>query len=272
MSLLSIARPARSLPLVRPTHIVERNMMVYRRGWIVIVSGFFEPLFYLLSMGFGVGALIGSLPLPDGRSVPYAVFVAPALLASAAMNGVIYETTNNFFYKLKYGKLYDAGIATPMALSDVAWGEVMWALLRGALYAGGFLAVVGAAAFVGHPLMTAPLGLLAFPAALIIGFGFAGAGLAVTTFVRKWQDFDYVQLIAMPMFLFSATFYPISVYPAGLQVAVECTPLYRGVHLIRALMTGTPDMWLAIDVAYLLAMGALGLWITSRRLERLLRS
>jgi lipooligosaccharide transport system permease protein len=263
---------ARQLPLVRPTRMVERNLLVYRRTFMVIFSGFFEPLFYLLSMGFGVGALVGSVPLGDGRSVPYAVFVAPALLASSAMNGVIYETTNNFFFKLRYAKLYDAVIATPMSLEDVAWGEVMWALLRGSLYAVGFLAVVGLLGLAGLGLITSPLGLLAFPAALIIGFGFAGAGLAVTTFVRKWQDFDYVQLAAMPMFLFSATFYPISVYPAALATFVEATPLYRGVHLIRALTTGTPDPAMAVDVAYLLAMGALGLWITSRRLEKLLRS
>jgi lipooligosaccharide transport system permease protein len=262
----------RQLPLTRPRRIVERNLLVYRRSFMVIFSGFFEPLFYLLSMGFGVGALVGSVPLGDGRSVPYAVFVAPALLASSAMNGVIYETTNNFFFKLRYAKLYDAVIATPMSLGDVAWGEVMWALLRGSLYAVGFLAVVGVLGLAGLGLLTSPLGLLAFPAAMVIGFGFAGAGLAVTTFVRKWQDFDYVQLAAMPMFLFSATFYPISVYPPALAAFVEATPLYRGVHLIRALTTGTPDAWIAVDLAYLAAMGLLGLWITSRRLEKLLRS
>jgi lipooligosaccharide transport system permease protein len=263
---------ARSLPLVRPTRMVERNLLVYRRTFMVIFSGFFEPLFYLLSMGFGVGALVGQVPLGDGRSVPYAVFVAPALLASSAMNGVMYETTNNFFYKLKYAKLYDAVIATPMSLEDVAWGEMMWALLRGSLYAVGFLAVVGVLGLAGLGLLTSPLGLLAFPGALVVGFGFAGAGLAVTTFVRKWQDFDYVQLAALPMFLFSATFYPISVYPPALAAFVEATPLYRGVHLIRALTTGTPDPWLAVDVIYLVGMGLLGLWVTSRRLERLLQS
>jgi lipooligosaccharide transport system permease protein len=257
---------------VRPIRIVERNMLVYRRGFMVIFSGFFEPLFYLLSMGFGVGALVGSVALTDGREVPYAVFVAPALLASSAMNGAIYETTNNFFYKLKYGKLYDAVIATPMSLADVAVGEVMWALLRGSLYAVGFLVFIGVLSLGGLGLLTSPLGLLAFPAAMLLGFGFAGIGLAVTTFVRKWQDFDYVQLAAIPMFLFSATFYPISVYPPALAAIVECTPLYRGVHLIRALTTGTLDLWIVVDVVYLIVLGLLGLWITSRRLEKLLRS
>jgi lipooligosaccharide transport system permease protein len=261
-----------SLPqaIARPTRMVERNAMVYRHTFMVIFSGFFEPLFYLFSMGFGVGALVGSVALADGRSVPYAVFVAPALLASSAMNGAIYETSNNFFYKLKYAKLYDAVITTPMSLSDVARGEILWALLRGALYVIGFLAVVGLLGVAGLGLISSPLGILAFPAAMVVGFGFAGAGMAATTFVRKWQDFDIMQLAIMPMFLFSGTFYPITAYPPALQIFVQCTPLYRGVHLIRALTTGTPDIWIAADVIYLIAMGLIGLWIVSKRLHRLL--
>ena len=256
--------------LVRPTRMVERNLMVYRRTFMVIFSGFFEPLFYLFSMGFGVGALIGSVQLDNGSSVPYAVFVAPALLASSAMNGAIYETSNNFFYKLKYAKLYDAVIATPMSLSDVARGEILWALLRGSLYVVGFLAVIAVLGIGGLGLISSPLGILAFPAAMVVGFGFAGAGMAASTFVRKWQDFDILQLAIMPMFLFSGTFYPITAYPPALQVFVQCTPLYRGVHLIRALTTGTPDVWMVADVVYLVVMGLIGLAIVTKRLERLL--
>ncbi len=265
-------RFAPPLALTRPTRIVQRNMLVYRRTFIVIFSGFFEPLFYLFSMGYGVGGLIGNVSLGNGQSVPYAVFVAPALLASSAMNGAIYETSNNFFYKLKYARLYDAIISTPMSLGDVARGEILWALLRGSLYAIGFLAVIAVLGLAGLGLLSSPLGLLAFPAAMVVGFAFAGAGMAATTFVRQWRDFDYLQLAIMPMFLFSGTFYPIDGYPPALQAFVQATPLYRGVHLIRALTTGTPDATLLIDVAYLLAMGTIGLAITSRRLVKLLQS
>jgi len=267
---LALERPGRDRlrdRLVRPTHLVERNTLVYRHTFMVILSGFFEPLFYLLSMGFGVGGLIGDVPL-GGHPVSYAVFVAPALLASSAMNGAIYETSNNFFYKLRYAKLYDAMIATPMSLGDAAAGEIMWALLRGSLYAIGFLAIVGLFGLAGQPLVASPLWLAAFPAAMLVGFAFAGLGLAATTFVRKWQDFDYLQLILMPMFLFSGTFYPIDAYPPALQVFVECTPLYRGVHLIRALTTGTADAWIAVDVTYLAVLGTVGLLVASRRLVK----
>jgi lipooligosaccharide transport system permease protein len=256
--------------LTRPTRMVERNLLVYRRTFMVIFSGFFEPLFYLFSMGFGVGALVGAVQLENGSTVAYAVFVAPALLASSAMNGAIYETSNNFFFKLKYAKLYDAIIATPMSLKDVARGEILWALLRGSLYVVGFLVVIAVLGIAGLGLISSPLGILAFPAAMVVGFAFAGAGMAATTFVRKWQDFDFLQLAIMPMFLFSGTFYPISAYPPALQVFVQCTPLYRGVHLIRALTTGNPDVWIAVDVAYLMAMGLIGLWIVGKRLNRLL--
>jgi len=260
------------LALARPLRMVERNTLVYRRSFMVIFSGFFEPLFYLFSMGFGVGALIGNVPLGNGTSVPYAVFIAPALLASSSMNGAIYETSHNFFYKLKYARLYDAIIATPMSLGDVARGEILWALMRGSLYAVGFLAVIVVLGLAGLGLLTSPLGLLAFPAAMVVGFGFAGAGMAATTFIRQWRDFDYLQLAIMPMFLFSGTFYPIDAYPPLLQAFVQATPLYRGVHLIRALTTGTPDATLLIDLVYLIAMGSIGLAITSRRLGKLLQS
>ncbi len=109
--------------------------MVYRRTWLVIVSGFFEPLFYLLGIGFGLGALVGAVTGPDGQPIPYGVFVAPGLLATSAMNGAVYESTFNVFFKLRYAKTYDAILSTPMGIDDVAVGEVGWSLIRGALYA-----------------------------------------------------------------------------------------------------------------------------------------
>ena len=104
---------------------------------MIFLSGFFEPVFYLLSIGVGLGALVGDFTLSDGQVVGYAAFVAPALLATSAMNGAIYDSTFNVFFKLKYAKLYDAMLATPLGRRDVALGEITWALLRGALLLGG---------------------------------------------------------------------------------------------------------------------------------------
>jgi lipooligosaccharide transport system permease protein len=246
-------------------HIVERNYLLFRRDWIVLVSGFFEPLFYLLSIGVGISQLVGDIPGPDGRTIPYTLFVAPAMLASSAMNGAILETTFNVFFKLRYAKTYDAVLATPLSPRDIAVGDVTWALVRCAIYSAMFLLVM-----LGMGLIPSWWALLALPAAVLVGFAFAAAGMAATTYMRSWQDFDLVSLATLPMFLLSATFYPLSTYPPALQWVVELTPLYHGVALLRALVTGALSPCLASHVGYLLVMGLLGLVIASRRLARLL--
>ncbi len=245
--------------------LVRRNFLVYRRGWIVFVTGFFEPVLYLASIGVGVAALVGDIELPGGQVVGYTLFVAPAMLASSAMNGAIFDSTYNIFFRLKFAKLYDTVLATPMRPWDVATGEVMWALLRGGIYSAVFLLVM-----VGFGLVGSWLAVLALPATLLIGYAFAGVGMALTTFMRSWQDFEFVQLTILPMFLFSATFYPISVYPSALRWFVEITPLYRSVVLCRELVTGALTWSSLVSVAYLAAMGTLGLYVTSRRLAHLL--
>jgi lipooligosaccharide transport system permease protein len=249
----------------RARYLVERNIYVYRHGWIVIFSGFFEPLFYLGSIGFGLGALVGTITGPAGEPISYQLFVAPALLASAAMNGAVAEGTFNFFFKLRYNKTFDSILSTPMSPGDVAVGELVWALIRGGIYAIGFILVM-----VLLGLIVSPWALLAVPAALLIGFGFGAVGMAATSFMRTWQDFDLIQLVILPLFLFSGTFYPIDAYPEGLRVLVQLTPLYQGVDLIRSLVVGHLEWSLLFHVAYLGIMGIVGLAIVERRLDKLL--
>jgi lipooligosaccharide transport system permease protein len=249
----------------RARFLVERNIYVYRRTWIVILSGFFEPLFYLGSIGFGLGALVGTVNGPGGLPISYQLFVAPALLASAAMNGAIAEGTFNFFFKLRYNKTFDAILATPLSAGDVAVGELIWALIRGGIYAIAFLLVM-----VVLGLAVSPWVLLTVPAALLIGFAFGAVAMAATSFMRTWQDFDLVNLVILPMFLFSGTFYPIDAYPEALRVFVQLTPLYQGVDLLRSLAVGHLDPVLLVHVAYLALMGIAGLYLVSRRLDKLL--
>jgi lipooligosaccharide transport system permease protein len=245
-------------------HIIERNRFVFRRGWMVIFTGFFEPLFFLLGIGFGLGSLVGNVAGPGGQLIPYAVFVAPALLAASAMNGAVYDSTNMFF-RLRYEKAYDGMLATPLTVGDIAMGEVAWALGRGSLYGFGFLVVMFALG-----LVPSPWGLLALPASMLIGFATAAAGLTAVSFMRSWQDLDLIFVVTLPLFLFSATFFPITSYPEGLRIFVELTPLYRGVDLIRGLTTGAVGMSQVIDVIYLAVMGAVFLMIASRRLGKML--
>jgi lipooligosaccharide transport system permease protein len=245
-------------------HLIERHARVYRHTWLILASGFFEPLFYLLSIGVGIGELVGQVTFA-GHSVGFTSFVAPALLATSAMNGAIFDSTFNIFFRLKYAKLYDATLATPMGPGDVALGEVGWALIRGGLYACAFMVIMLAMGLV-HSAWS----VLDIPVALLIGFAFAGAGMAATTFIRSWQDFEYVTLATLPMFLFSTTFYPLSVYPRTIQLVVDCTPLYQGIALLRGLTLGVVSPGLLWHVLYLTVMATVGLAVAGRRISKLL--
>ena len=256
-----LTAPAR--PVVGGLLIIERNVMVYRRTWMILFSGFFEPLFYLFFFVYPLERFIGDVAW-EGDTIEYAAFVAPALLASSAMNGAFYDATN-VFWKLRYGKVYESILATPVGPNDVAVGETIWAVVRAMIYSAAFLVVI-----VLLGLVDSPWALLTLPACFVIGFGFAGAGIAAVTWMRTWKDFDLIQLVMLPMFMFSATFYPISVYPEVLEWVVRCLPLYHGIELVRSLTTGTVGAVQFLNVGYLLAMGLVGLWISSRRIDKLL--
>jgi lipooligosaccharide transport system permease protein len=246
-------------------HVIERDMLAYRRQWAIFLTGFAEPLLYLLSIGVGVGHLVGSVHT-GGRAVDYEVFVAPGLLAAAAMNGSVFDTTFNFFFKFKYARSFDAMLATPLNTTDVAVGELGWALLRGSIYAAAFLVTM---ALLG--LVASPWAVLGLPAAMLIGFAFAGAGMAATTWMRSFVDFDYVNLGLISLFLFSGTFFSLSRYPTALQWIVRATPLYQGVALERGFALGQLDWTLLLHAAYLATMGVVGVRIAGARLSRLLQ-
>jgi len=251
--------------LGRATRLVERNVLVHRRMPLIFLSALIEPVLYLFALGVGLGALVGEVDGPGGAAVSYGVFVAPALLAASAMNGAVYESTFNLFSKLRFEKIYDAVLATPVTPRDIAVGEMTWALLRGSVYS---IAFLGVAALAG--LVESWWALLAIPAATLIGFAFAGIAMTATTFMNSWQDFDLVQLVLMPLFLFSATFFPLDVYPPALQVVVVLSPLYHGVELVRALMLGVLGWPLLLHAGVLLALGAIGLRVSSHRIGILL--
>jgi lipooligosaccharide transport system permease protein len=245
--------------------LIERHAQAYRRAWLVFISGIFEPLFYLLSVGLGLGVLVGKVAGPGGQLIPYREFVAPGLLAVSSMNGAMFDSTFNVFFRLKYAKLYDAVLATPMRPTQVALGEIGWALIRGTIYAVAFMGVMLAL-----DLVHSPWAALDVPVAVLIGFGFAAIGMFGTTYMKSWQDFDYVILVSMPLFLFSATFYPLSVYPRPAQVVIEWTPLYQGVVLLRDLTVGVVGPGLLWRAAYLAALGVAGLYASGRRIGKLL--
>jgi lipooligosaccharide transport system permease protein len=231
---------------------------------IIVLSGFFEPVFFLLAMGLGLGSFIGDVELPDGTAVSYAAFIAPALLAVSAMNGAVYDSTWNVFFKMHFGKLYDAMLATSLGPLDVAFGEITYALLRGGVYAIGFLTVMQVMG-----LNLAWSAGLAVPAVLLVAFGFASVGMAVTSYMKTFQQMDWINFVMLPMFLFSATFYPITVYPDWIQTVIKALPLWHAVELVRGLTLGVLDGSMLTHVAYFVAMIGLGLAFTTVRLRAL---
>jgi lipooligosaccharide transport system permease protein len=248
----------------RPQRMFERHAAVYRRQWIIIVSGFFEPLFFLLSMRAGLGDLVGTVSFA-GRELPYDSFVAPGLMAASAMNGAVFDSTGNVFGRLKQMRIYDAVLATPMEPVDVALGEIGWAVLRGQIYSVSFLAVM-----VAMGLTESWWALSMLPICALISLAFASLGFCCTTFMRSWADLEIVNTAVMPMFLFSATFFPVSAYGSWAWT-VQLSPLYHGVALVRMANSGAWSSTAFLHVAVLLVLSIVALVVATKRVDRLLR-
>lgn len=248
----------------------QRNLTVYRRTWKMnILPNFFEPLLYLVGMGVGLGGYLGE----EVGGMPYIAYIAPGLMASAAMNGATFETTYNVFIKMTFARLYDAFLGTPAQIQDLVAGEVLWAVSRGLLYGMAFLAV----AAVAGPLTDASS--LLSPWALLLPFAFtliatlfAAFGILFTSMVRTIDLYSwYYTLFLTPLFLFSGIFFPVERFPLGAQIA-WFTPLHHAVTLCRDLAHGTVDLgtlaatvWMVVVTCVLLA------FVPSRLRARLTR-
>ncbi|MFM8927176.1 MAG: ABC transporter permease [Rhodoluna sp.] len=245
--------------------VVERGFFALKTTtWTVVASGFVEPVFYLLAFGYGIGQFIDGTTDGLGNPITYAQFIAPALLATSAMNGAIYDSTWNVFFKMHFGKIYNGMLSTSMGTLDVALGEIGWALLRGLAYAIGFMAVV-------TPMGLVPSGwgLLAIPASVLIAFGFASVGMGVTSYLKNHQQMQWIQLVMLPMFLFSGTFFPLTIYPEPIQWLIQALPLWQAIELIRGLTLGILNWAMLGHVIYFVVMIIGGLYFTTRRLTAL---
>jgi lipooligosaccharide transport system permease protein len=258
-------RPGASVYSGRAMVMIERALYAAKSSnWLIIVSGFVEPVLYLMAFGFGIGQLIGDVQDGSGNPVSYAAYIAPALLATSAMNGALYDATWNVFFKMHFGKVYQVMLSSSLGPMDVALGEISWALIRGAAYSIGFMAIVTPLG-----LVSSAWGLLAIPAATLIAFGFASVGMAITSYMKNFQQMNWVNFFLLPMFLFSGTFFPVSVYPEWIQVVVKALPLWQGVDLVRSLMLGIIDISVLGHIAYFVVMIVLGLSFTTVRLKAL---
>jgi lipooligosaccharide transport system permease protein len=248
----------------RVLQLLERGYIAFKSStYMIVISGFLEPVLYLLSFGYGIGKLLPTIAV-GGETIKYAAFIAPALLATSAMNGAIYDSTMNVFFKLNHDRIYHGMLATSMGPLDVALGEIGWALIRGFSYACAFMVVIAPLG-----LVVSAWGLLAIPAAVLIAFGFASCGMAVTSYMKSFQQLEIVNMILLPMFLFSGSFYPITVFPQWLQFMVNLLPLSHAIDLVRGLCLGHINFGLAGHALYFMVMIVVGLFFTTKRLNAL---
>jgi lipooligosaccharide transport system permease protein len=254
------------LSFTAASRVWQRNLWVYRSRWLyALLPNFFEPLFYLLGMGLGLGFYVST----GGEfGASYLAFIAPGLVAASAMNGASFETTYNVFIKLHFARLYDAFIATRANMEDVALGEILWAVTRALMYGSIFLLIT---LFFDTPLTWRVL--LALPAIALVGFCFAAIGLAFTSLIPIIDVYSYYfTLFLTPSFLFSDIFFPVADrFPPALVAVAELTPLYRSVQLLRGVLMGDlAGLW--VDVAYLLLVGgglsAFAIWQMRRKVVR----
>jgi lipooligosaccharide transport system permease protein len=192
--------------------------------------------------------------------------VAPAILATTAMNAAFNQTSFDVFTRIKTERAYEAVIPTPLSVADIALGEVVSGALGGLLSSVGFVV-----AMLVLGLVVSPGVVIAVPASLLVGFAFGAAGLAVTTYLlRDFSDFQLIQLVLLPMFLFATTFYPLSVYPDWLRPVIQALPLYQSIQLMREPALGQIHWDFLVAVVYLAVFGTLALSIAARRLARML--
>jgi lipooligosaccharide transport system permease protein len=223
----------------------QRNASIYRRTYKMnILPNFFEPFFYLLAMGLGLGAYLSRI-----QGVRYLDFIAPGLVATAAMFGTSFEVTFNCFVKMQFGKVYDAVMATPLSIEDIGLGELLWGTTRATIYGVVFLAITAMFGVVHSWIAVfAPIGVA------LIGLMFSVLGLSFTAVVPLIDYFTYYwTLFITPMFLFSGVFFPLTRWPAWAQTVAWFVPLHQAVEMMRA-FTLTGDLGHALRSAAWIAV------------------
>jgi lipooligosaccharide transport system permease protein len=257
---------------VTPTgavRVVEHNALVFRRLWRGSMAvSFFTPLFFLASMGLGLGGLVNRGSGGVG-GVPYIDFLAPGLLAATTMQTAAFECTYPILGKIQWDHIYDAMLATPLAVRDLVIGEVAWVTVRMLMVASIFW-VVMAAFGVAHT----PESLLAIPAATLSGLAFATPLIAFTSTQTNDGVMGTVfRIVITPLFLFGGAFFPVSRLPLLLQAVAWATPLAHGVALSRALVlgnlvTGEAALHVIVLVAYTIGGIVLARYLLVRRLVK----
>jgi lipooligosaccharide transport system permease protein len=243
------------------------SLKVWRRNWDVFfktyqvnfLPPFIEPVLYLLAIGFGLGMFVGEI---DG--VPYVNFIAPALLAISMMNAAFFECTYSSYVRMYYQKTFEAMIATPLSLDDVVTGELLWGATRSLIYSSVMLLVL-----IAFGVVDLPLSLLIIPFSFMAGLLFACIAMCFTAITPGIDALNYPSfLFITPMFLFSGTFFPLTVLPPAVQVvAVVFLPLTQLVIITRSLTLSSLSPLILYSLTWIILVTIL-FFILSLRLMR----
>lgn len=241
-----------------------RNMLVWRKmiGSSLVIN-FGEPLLYLVAFGFGLGMYVG-----EQMDMPYLTFLASGLLAASAMNTAGFEALFGVFTRMVPQKSYDAMLASPLEISDIMAGEILWCATKATIHGAGILAV---AALLGA--VSGWQALWVLPILFLVGVTFTTPALIVTALASSYAFFSYyTTLVMMPLMLLSGVFFPITTLPELLQSILHGLPLVHAVQLIRPLVAGQPVTDVALHLSVLAAYAVGGYLIAVHLVNRRLRT
>ncbi|MCA8947582.1 MAG: ABC transporter permease [Planctomycetes bacterium] len=257
------------ISLTTALSVWRRNLTEYSHTWLTnILPNFFDPVLYLLGMGLGLGMFVGR----GVNGLSYIEYIAPGLMAASAMQGASFETTYNVFVKMNFAKLYDAYLATPAQIQDIAFGEQLWANTRGLIYGCAFMLVLIGFTLAGNQIITSWWAVLLPVAMLMTANMFALIGLTFTASIRNINYYGfYYTLWLTPLFLFSGIFFPLdNPNMAGGHAATIAwfTPLYHSVKLMRGLAQGPLDWTHAVSAVWILVVSGVLSVIVPRRMRK----
>ena len=246
------------LPTHRALAVWRRNLESWKRfAMSFVVANLGEPLFFLLAMGYGLGRFVADI---DG--VPYAAFLAPGIIAAAAMNSATFETTFGSFTRMTQQHTYVAILATPCSVADVVAGDILWAATKSVLAVCLILVVTGL-----FGLLPSPLALALVPVGFLVGLMFAGLGMVVTARSPSYDWFTYYLTFVSMMFLFAGVFFPLEGLPAWARVMAWCLPLSHAVRICRACASGVVGAALLGDVLWIVVVTGV-VFVVAERLVR----
>ena len=247
------------LPTMSALRVWRRDFESWKRyalAFFVVALG--EPLFYLLAIGFGLGHFV-----TDIEGVRYAVFLAPGIIASAAMNSASFETTFGSFTRMTEQNTYAAILATPCSVADIIAGDILWGATKSVVSAAFVLLVTGVLG-----LLPSPMAIGLIPVAFLIGVLFGCLGMVVTGRAPSYDFFSYYFTLGISvMFLFSGVFFPLDILPAPARAVAWVLPLTHAVHVCRAFAAGEPTLGLLGNVAWMLVV-TLAAFVVAERLVR----